>query len=174
LFLFREKNENQDESDPSGEDGDIPVAFIRKHREVNMIQQSKTEKMTNAALRPSKIQKTPSSSLFCFPARLVTRLMMVATLFLLSGATWKKAAIEIMSPENGAVVAAHVPVKYAFHHEWRADHVHVFVDGKFIMETHKNPFMLTLDKGPHTIMLRASTSHHNLLKIRASVDVTVK
>ena len=101
------------------------------------------------------------------------RVVMGATVLALSGAAWEKPEVEILSPKNGAVVGKHILVKYAFHHEWRADHVHVFVDGNFLMSTHQNPLTLTLGKGVHTIMLRAATVHHNLLKAKGSVSVTV-
>jgi hypothetical protein len=87
---------------------------------------------------------------------------------------WAKTTIKILSPENGAVVSQKVSVNYAYHKEGRADHVHVFVDGNFLKATHKDPVTLTLDKGQHTIMIRAASAHHNLLRARASVDVTVK
>ncbi|MDA8059252.1 MAG: hypothetical protein M0Z37_02740 [Nitrospiraceae bacterium] len=106
--------------------------------------------------------------------RWFNRIMIGASVLVLSGAAWEKPVVEIIAPKNGGVVGKHVLVKYAFHHEWRADHVHIFVDGNFLMSTHKNPFTLTLEKGVHTIMLQAATVHHNLLKARGSVDVTVK
>lgn len=97
-----------------------------------------------------------------------------AVILIPGGSAWASTTIEILSPKNGAVVSQKVPVKYAYHKEGRADHVHVFVDGNFLMATHKDPVTLTLDKGQHTIMIRAASAHHNLLKARASVDVTVK
>ena len=97
-----------------------------------------------------------------------------AVVLIPGGSAWASTTIEILSPKNGAVVSQKVPVKYAYHKEGRADHVHVFVDGNFLMATHKDPVTLTLDKGQHTIMIRAASAHHNLLKARASVDVTVK
>ncbi len=101
-------------------------------------------------------------------------LMTGAVVLIPGGSAWASTTIEILSPKNGAVVSQKVPVKYAYHKEGRADHVHVFVDGNFLMATHKDPVTLTLDKGQHTIMIRAASAHHNLLKARASVDVTVK
>ncbi len=106
--------------------------------------------------------------------RWLGRIIMGASVLVFCGAAWEKPVVEIISPKNGAVVGKHVMVKYAFHHEWRADHVHVFVDGNFLKSTHQNPLALTLGKGVHTIMLRAATVHHNLLKARGSIDVTVK
>lgn len=85
-----------------------------------------------------------------------------------------KTTIKILSPKNGATVSQRVSVKYAYHKEGRANHVHVFVDGNFTKATSDDPVVLTLDKGHHTILIRAASRHHDLLNATASVDVTVK
>lgn len=141
-----------------------------------MIQQSNTRNATDGEF--SKRTKKSFASVTCTPGRQMCRFLRSLTIgfavLVSSGAAWEKPVVEIVSPKNGTTVGKHVVVKYAFHHEWRADHVHVFVDGNFLMSTHQNPFRLTLEKGVHTIMLRAATVHHNLIKARGSVDVTVK
>jgi hypothetical protein len=101
-------------------------------------------------------------------------LMIGAILLFPSEVTWAKTTIKIVSPKNGFLVADHVPVKYTYHKEGRANHIHIFVDGNFLKATHDNPVTLTLPSGHHTIMLRAASVHHNLLNARDSVNVDVK
>ena len=107
-------------------------------------------------------------------ARLSTGLLTGALLLLPVTPALAKTTIKILSPENGATVPQKVVVKYAYHKEGRANHVHVFVDGNFLEATHEDPVTLNLPSGHHTIMLRAASRHHDLLKARASVDVDVK
>ena len=103
-------------------------------------------------------------------------LSMAATLLLLglTSPAIAKTSIKILSPKNGATVSQRVSVKYDYHKEGRANHVHVFVDGNFTKATSADPVVLTLDKGHHTILIRAASRHHDLLNATASVDVTVK
>lgn len=82
--------------------------------------------------------------------------------------------IKILAPKSGAEVSRHVTVKYAYHREGKANHIHIFIDGNFLKVSHHSPANLTLEKGHHTIMLQAATKHHDLLDTKVSVDVTVK
>ena len=107
-------------------------------------------------------------------ARLSTGLLTGALLLLPVTPALAKTTIKILSPENGATVPQNVVVKYAYHKEGRANHVHVFVDGNFLEATHEDPVTLNLPSGHHTIMLRAASRHHDLLKAQASVEVDVK
>lgn len=111
------------------------------------------------------------------PARGIKSFALVAAgVFLLATASpaLAKTTIKILSPTNGSTVSQNVSVKYAYHKEGRANHVHVFVDGNFLKATKADPINLNLEKGHHTIMLRAASAHHDLLNARASVDVDVK
>lgn len=135
-----------------------------------MIQKKEAMQESFGAGAPSKLKKISS----IFANSLATALMVGAFVLFSSGAAWSKTTIKIVSPKNGAEVSKHFSVKYTYHKEGRANHVHVFVDGNFLEATHKDPIPLTLETGHHTILLRAASAHHNLLKARASVDVTVK
>ncbi len=108
-----------------------------------------------------------------FSKRLATGILVGALLLPVSPA-FAKTTIKILSPKNGATVSGKVRVKYAYHKEGRANHVHIFVDGNFLEATHDDPVTLKLPSGHHTIMLRAASRHHDLLKARASVGVDVK
>lgn len=123
--------------------------------------------LTRSASQPKKISSF-------FYNGLGISLMAGAVVLFSSGGVLAETTLKIVSPKNGAEVSKNVSVKYAYHKEGRADHVHVFVDGNFLEATHKDPVPLTLEAGHHTILLRAASAHHNLLKARASVDVTVK
>ncbi len=101
-------------------------------------------------------------------------LVAASVILFAAGPAFAKTTIKIVSPKNGEEVSQSVSVKYDYHKEGRANHVHVFVDGNFLEATHDDPIVLKLEQGKHTIMLRAASRHHNLLKARASVDVTVK
>ena len=105
---------------------------------------------------------------------LTTAALAAALLLLPVSPALAKTTIKILSPKNGATVSSKVRVKYAYHKEGRANHVHIFVDGNFLEATHNDPVTLNLPSGHHTIMLRAASRHHDLLKARASVDVDVK
>ncbi len=105
---------------------------------------------------------------------LTTAALTAALLLLPVSPALAKTTIKILSPKNGATVSPKVRVKYAYHKEGRANHVHIFVDGNFLEATHDDPVTLNLPSGHHTIMLRAASRHHDLLKARASVDVDVK
>ena len=109
-----------------------------------------------------------------FPKRLATGLLTGALLLLPLSPALAETTIRILSPKNGATVPGKVTVKYAYHKEGRANHVHIFVDGNFLEATHDDPVTLDLPSGHHTILLRAASRHHDLLKARASVDVDVK
>ncbi|MGC8529768.1 MAG: hypothetical protein ACP5OP_06170 [Leptospirillia bacterium] len=82
--------------------------------------------------------------------------------------------ITIVSPAPDAQVQSPVVVKYKYHKEGRANHIHVIVDGQFRMVSHKSPVTMKLPAGKHTILLQAATKHHNLLDASAKVNVEVK
>lgn len=106
-------------------------------------------------------------------AGILAALLVGAASFLAAGTAWAGTSVKILSPADGATVDSPVSVTFAFHPEGKANHVHVIVDGDFIMKTTKSPVTVTLDKGPHTIMLRAATVHHHLLKAKSTIHVTV-
>ncbi len=113
--------------------------------------------------------------LFSLHSKRLTTAALAGSLILLPLSTaLAETTIKILSPKNGETVSQKVRVKYAYHKEGRANHVHIFVDGNFLEATHDDPVTLNLPSGHHTIMLRAASRHHDLLKARASVDVDVK
>ncbi len=116
--------------------------------------------------------RKPLSSFFS--NRLTMAALAGSILLLPVSPAFAKTTIKILSPKNGATVSGKVRVKYAYHKEGRANHVHIFVDGNFLEATHDDPVTLKLPSGHHTIMLRAASRHHDLLKARASVGVDVK
>ena len=81
-------------------------------------------------------------------------------------------AITITSPQNGETVGSSFPLKYVLRKGLKADHAHVYVDGKYqkgFKGTVKN-----VPPGTHTITVNVATHDHDLLPITDSVEVMVK
>ena len=104
-----------------------------------------------------------------FASALLAGLLLIPSLPAMAATT-----ITILSPAPDAIVHNPVVVKYKYHKEGRANHIHVMVDGQFLKVTHQSPVTMKLPAGKHTILLQAATKHHNLLDASAKVDVQVK
>ena len=110
-----------------------------------------------------------SSASWLSSAFLAGLLLLLPTLPAMAATT-----ITILSPAADATVQNPVVVKYKYHKEGRANHIHVMVDGQFLKVSHRSPVSMKLPAGKHTILLQAATKHHNLLDASAKVDVRVK
>ena len=108
------------------------------------------------------------------PSAWVASILLAGSLLFPSIPAMADTTIKILSPKQGATVESPLTLTYKYHKEGRADHIHVIIDGQFIMVTHKSPVKITLPSGNHTILLQAATRHHNLLDATAKVDVSVK
>ena len=81
-------------------------------------------------------------------------------------------AISITSPSNGETVGTSFPLAYSLRKGLKADHVHVYVDGKY-----QKGFKGTIHNvspGSHTITVKVATHDHDLVAVSDSVDVMVK
>ena len=122
--------------------------------------------LLSAAARPRHKRLAPS---VWVASALLAGSLLFSTLPALADTT-----VKILSPSEDASVQSPVTVKYRYHKEGRANHIHVIVDGQFMKVSHKSPVKITLPSGKHTILLQAATSHHNLLDASDKVDVQVK
>ena len=118
------------------------------------------------AARPRQLRRSPS--------RWVASTLLAGSLLLSTIPAWADTTIKILSPKEDASVQSPVTVQYRYHKEGKANHIHVMVDGQFLMVSRKSPLKLTLPAGKHTILLQAATAHHDLLDATAKVDVLVK
>ena len=109
------------------------------------------------------------SSVSWLSSAFLAGLLLLPTLPVMAATT-----ITILSPAPNAAVHNPVVVKYKYHKEGRANHIHVMVDGQFLKVSHESPVTMKLPPGKHTILLQAATKHHNLLDASAKVDVRVK
>ncbi|RMH05721.1 MAG: hypothetical protein D6704_08920 [Nitrospirae bacterium] len=81
-------------------------------------------------------------------------------------------AITITAPENGATVGSSFPLRYELRKGLKADHAHVYLDGKY-QKGFKGMFH-NVSPGRHTITVKVATKDHDMLPISDSVEVTVK
>ena len=81
-------------------------------------------------------------------------------------------AITITSPEHGAAVGSSFDLVYSFRKGMMADHVHVFMDGKY-QKGFKGKFA-DVPSGPHTITVKVATHDHDMVTVSDSVNITVK
>ncbi|MFQ5456451.1 MAG: hypothetical protein ACE5EA_09675 [Nitrospirota bacterium] len=110
-------------------------------------------------------------------------ILMGTSLFFLSlvvtGSLWAggDGHITIESPKDEEVIGGHkVKIKFEQIKEGRADHVHIFVDGKLAKPLiGKNETTINISrKGSHEITVRAATANHNLLDVKDSVTIEIK
>ncbi len=81
-------------------------------------------------------------------------------------------AITITSPQNGAQVGSTFDLVYSFRKGMMADHVHVYMDGKY-QKGFKGTFS-DVSPGRHTITVKVATHDHDMVTVADSVDVVVK
>lgn len=81
-------------------------------------------------------------------------------------------AITITSPQNGHTVGSSFDLTYALRKGVKADHAHVYFDGKY-QKGFKGTFT-NVSSGRHTITVKVATHDHDMLNISDSVDVIVK
>ncbi len=81
-------------------------------------------------------------------------------------------AITIVSPQNGETVGSAFDLTYSFRKGMMADHVHVFMDGKY-QKGFKGKFQ-DVPPGPHTITVKVATHDHDMVTVSDSVKVIVK
>ncbi len=87
--------------------------------------------------------------------------------------------VTIMTPANGAKVAANAPfsVEYAVTPSPQGNHVHIYIDnGKpDVVKTMKGFYSVkALAAGPHTITIKEVTSGHSDTGVEASVQVVAE
>ena len=81
-------------------------------------------------------------------------------------------AVTITSPQNGDTVGRSFDLAYSFRKGVMADHVHVYMDGKY-----QKGFKGTFNKvpsGPHTITVKVATHDHDMVTVSDSIAITVK
>ena len=81
-------------------------------------------------------------------------------------------AITITSPQNGATVSNSFDLVYSFRKGMMADHVHVFMDGKY-QKGFKGKFS-DVPSGQHTITVKVATHDHDMVTVSDSIDVIVR
>ena len=81
-------------------------------------------------------------------------------------------AITITSPQNGATVSSSFDLVYSFRKGMMADHVHVYMDGKY-QKGFKGTFS-DVPPGRHTITVKVATHDHDMVTVSDSIHVTVK
>ena len=81
-------------------------------------------------------------------------------------------AITITSPQNGATVGNSFDLAYSLRKGALADHVHVFMDGKY-QKGFKGKFR-DVPSGRHTITVKVATHDHDMVTVSDSIDVVVK
>ena len=81
-------------------------------------------------------------------------------------------AITITSPQNGATVGNSFDLVYSLRKGAMADHVHVFMDGKY-QKGFKGKFS-EVPTGRHTITVKVATHDHDMVTVSDSIDIIVK
>ena len=81
-------------------------------------------------------------------------------------------AITITSPQIGATVGSSFDLTYSLRKGTMADHVHVFMDGKY-QKGFKGKFS-DVSSGNHTITVKVATHDHDMVTVSHSIDVVVK
>ncbi|NKB82722.1 MAG: hypothetical protein GKS05_12725 [Nitrospirales bacterium] len=81
-------------------------------------------------------------------------------------------AVSITSPYNGETVESSFPLAYSLRKGLKADHVHVYVDGKY--QKGFKGIVHDVSSGSHTITVKVATHDHNLVAVSDSVNVMVK
>ena len=81
-------------------------------------------------------------------------------------------AITITSPQNGSTIGNSFDLVYSFRKGKMADHVHVFLDGKY-QKGFKGTFN-EVPSGRHTITVKVATHDHDMVTVSDSIDVMVK
>ena len=81
-------------------------------------------------------------------------------------------AITITSPQNGATVGNSFDLTYSFRKGLMADHVHVFMDGRY-QKGFKGKFN-EVPSGKHTITVKVATHDHDMVTVSDSISIVVK
>ncbi len=81
-------------------------------------------------------------------------------------------AITITAPQNGATVSSPFDLVYSFRKGMMADHVHVYMDGKY-QKGFKGTFN-DVQPGPHTITVKVATHDHDMVTVSDSIHITVR
>ncbi len=81
-------------------------------------------------------------------------------------------AITITSPQNGATVGNSFDLVYSFRKGLLADHVHVFMDGKY-QKGFTGRFN-DVSFGPHTVTVKVATHDHDMVTVSDSINVVVR
>lgn len=81
-------------------------------------------------------------------------------------------AITITSPQNGDTVGSSFTLTYALRKGVKADHAHVYLDGKY-QKGFKGTFS-NVPSGQHTITVKVATHDHDMLNVSDSVNIVVR
>lgn len=90
-----------------------------------------------------------------------------------------KASVEILAPQDGAVVSRSAPLvlEYAVVPGPKGDHVHIYVDGReaAIVRQLKGSYRVgRLAPGPHELAIKVVNRAHVPIGVEASLKVTVQ